>query len=345
MELVKSQYYDFGPKFASEKLFELHGLKINRETLRQWMIEQELWQGKRRKQARIHQSRERRARFGELVQIDGSPHDWFEGRAPKYCLLLMVDDATIELMTGRFEEAENSLGYMRCIYDYIKLYGKPLAYYSDKHSIFKTSRRDYVDSVMRDTQVHRALKALKIELICANSPQAKGRVERANGILQDRLIKEMRLLNISTIEAGNEYLKTFIKDYNKKFAVKAQNGEDAHRPYYGKDLDLLLTLSMQTTRTISKNLECSYNNQILQIQRVGKGYRLRGSEVKIHETIKGETIIMKVQEKLEYKVLVPQVGPKEADFKDINLVIDKLIVSQNNNYSQNSIYEKAALAN
>ena len=192
MAVVKANYADFGPTFASEKLLEYNELSINRETLRQWMIEEGLWKKRSRKSARIHQSRERRPRFGELVQIDGSHHDWFEGRAPECCLLVFIDDATSKLLALRFEESETTLGYLRCLESHLTSYGRPLAYYSDKHSIFKTARKDCIDGRFSDTQVHRALRELQIELICAHSSQAKGRVERANQTLQDRLIKEMR---------------------------------------------------------------------------------------------------------------------------------------------------------
>jgi len=162
------------------------------------MMEVGLWKGRSRQKARIHQSRDRRPRFRELVQIDGSPHDWFESRAPKCCLLVMIDDATSRLIFMRFEESETTFGYMRCVSgSHLKRYGRPVAYYSDRHSIFKTTREQCVDRMLQDTQLHRALKDLKIDLICANSPQAKGRVERANSTLQDRLIKEMRLKGIS----------------------------------------------------------------------------------------------------------------------------------------------------
>lgn len=169
MAEVKTNYADFGPTFASEKLLERNGLSINRETLRQWMVEEGLWKKRARKPARIHQSRERRPRFGELIQIDGSHHDWFEGRAPKCCLLVFIDDATSKILTLRFEESETTLGYLRCLKEHLHTYGRPLAYYSDKHSIFKTTRKDCVDGRLADTQVHRALRELQIELVCAHS--------------------------------------------------------------------------------------------------------------------------------------------------------------------------------
>ena len=173
---VRERYHDFGPTFAAEKLLEIEGLKISKESLRQWMISENLWKGRKRKQARIHQCRERRPRFGELVQIDGSHHDWFEGRCAKCCLLVFIDDATSKILGLRFEPRETTLGYMRLIKETVDFYGRPLAYYNDKHAIFKTTRDE--DNLFKDTQLRRALRSLHIEDICAHTPQAKGRVER-----------------------------------------------------------------------------------------------------------------------------------------------------------------------
>jgi transposase len=220
LALIQEKYHDFGPTFAAEKLRELDGLFVNHETLRQWMTEAGLWQAKARKTAHIHQIRERRPRFGELVQIDGSPHDWFEGRAEKCCLLVFIDDATSQIITARFEKSETTLGYMRCVQTHIQTHGCPISYYSDRHSIFKTTRNACIVGRFEDTQFHRALKQLGIGLICAHSPQAKGRVEMANQTLQDRLVKEMRLRGISSIEEGNVYLPEFIEKHKAKLALR-----------------------------------------------------------------------------------------------------------------------------
>ena len=217
---VKESYPDFGPTLASEKLEERDRLKVNKETLRQWMIEESLWKGRSRKQARIHQSRPRRSRFGELVQIDGSHHNWFEGRGEKCCPLVFIDDATSKILNMRFDESETTLGYMTLIQQHLLTHGRPIAYYSDKHSIFKTTREQCLDGRIQDTQLHRALRSLQIELICAHSSQAKGRVERANKTLQDRLVKEMRLRNISSVEDANAFVPHFLLDYNQRFAAE-----------------------------------------------------------------------------------------------------------------------------
>lgn len=326
MGVVKRTYADFGPTFAAEKLLEREGLAVNRETLRQWMIEAGLWKGRPRKAARIHQSRERRPRFGELVQIDGSHHDWFEGRASACCLLVFIDDATSKILSMRFEPSETTVGYLRCVESHLKKYGRPLAYYSDKHSIFKTSRKDCVDGRFTDTQVHRALREFQIELICAHSSQAKGRVERANQTLQDRLIKEMRLRQISNIEEGNSYLKAFIEQHNKRFAAQAKNAADAHRPLYHKPEGLKRILSVQSTRKLTKNLEFSYNCDLYQIQRPGGGYHLRNAAVMVCAHTDGTIEILHKDESLLYKVK-PQLTkqPTIVDTKEINPFMNELI--------------------
>jgi len=325
-EIVKTTYADFGPTFAAEKLQERQGLGINRETLRQWMIEGGLWKGRPRKAARIHQSRERRPRFGELIQIDGSHHDWFEGRAPACCLLVFIDDATSKILSMRFEPSETTQGYLRCLEDHLKTYGRPLAYYSDKHAIFKTTRKDCVDGRLADTQIHRALRELQIELICAHSSQAKGRVERANSTLQDRLIKEMRLRQISSIEEGNAYLNSFLSQHNKRFAVQAKNAADAHRPLYHESEGLKRILSIQATRIVTKNLEFSYNCDLYQIQRSGGGYHLRNAAVTVCEYTDGTIGVFYKSEPLQYKVK-PQVTkqPTTIDTKEINPFINQLV--------------------
>lgn len=325
---VKESYSDFGPTFASEKLWEIDRLKINKETLRQWMIEEALWKGKVRKSSPLHQSRQRRSRFGELVQIDGSHHDWFEGRRAKCCLLVFVDDATSKILAMLFEESETTAGYMSGIDAHLSQWGRPLAYYSDRHSIFRTTRN--TDGHFKETELHRALKDLNIELICAYSSQAKGRVERANQTLQDRLIKEMRLKNISTIEEANTYLPEFIEKYNKKFAVEAENQEDAHRSVHQSDEALKRILSRHHTRKLSKTLEFSFEGLIYQVENLGKGYRYQGAQVKIYQHHMGDkTSDIEVfcgAEVLQVVALNKQTrGPLMGDRKDIDRIFDQEI--------------------
>jgi DNA-binding Lrp family transcriptional regulator len=220
IELIKIHYYDFGPTLVQEKLIEQHQLQISVESVRQLMMKEGLWKGKKKRAAAIHQMRSRRSCLGELVQIDGSPHAWFEDRGPVCCLLVFVDDATGKIMQLHFEENESTQGYFDATYQYVQQHGLPCAFYSDKHGIFRVNAKE-AERGTGETQYSRALKTLDITLIHANSPQAKGRVENKNGTLQDRLVKELRLQQINDIESANAFLPRFIKDYNKRFAKSA----------------------------------------------------------------------------------------------------------------------------
>ena len=184
MAIIAERYADFGPTLAAEKLRELHGIVLGRETVRVWMAEAGLWQTRKKRRGRVYQPRYRRDCVGELVQIDGSEHRWFEGRGPKCTLLVFVDDATSRLMHLQFVETESTFAYFAATRAYLEAHGKPVAFYSDKHSVFRVSKAGVTGDGM--TQFGRALGKLRIEIICANSSQAKGRVERANKTLQDR---------------------------------------------------------------------------------------------------------------------------------------------------------------
>lgn len=269
-QLIETHYYDFGPKFAAEKLIELHGIKVSKETLRQWMIEWGLWKAKRKKSVQLHPLRDRRPCFGELVQIDGSPHDWFEGRGPECCLLVAIDDATSRLCSLHFEPSETTAGYFKLMRQYIAVHGLPLATYNDKHGIFRINLPNAHEE--SETQFGRAMRQLDVEIICANTPEAKGRVERANQTLQDRLIKEMRLRGICDIESANAYLPIYIKEHNARFAVEPLNSENVHRIELPEPQVLDLIFSFQEDRKLTKNLELSYNNMIYQIKTNTKGY-------------------------------------------------------------------------
>jgi hypothetical protein len=211
--IIRERYFDFGPTLAAEKLAELHGIHLARETLRQWMIMAGLWKDRRARLKPVHQPRYRRDCLGELIQIDGSEHWWFEGRGPQCTLLVYIDDATSRLMHLQFVESESTFDYFAATRAYLERYGKPVAFYSDKHGVFRVNKKDAASGDGM-TQFGRALHALNIDIICANSSQAKGRVERAHGTLQDRLVKEMRLCGIDTIAAGNAFLPAFMEAYN-----------------------------------------------------------------------------------------------------------------------------------
>lgn len=324
MELVQEKYTDFGPTFAAEKLREKEGLTVCKETLRQWMIEAGLWKAKRHQEATRHPRRERRSCFGELVQIDGSHHDWFEGRRDKCCLLVFIDDATSLLMSLRFEERETTQGYFNATRNYINKHGIPMAFYSDKFGVFRVNLPDVASG--GETQFGRACRELEIELICANSPQAKGRVERANSTLQDRLIKEMRLRGINDIETANAFLENeFINDYNRRFAVQPRNSVDVHRKTLpdGKKMDLIF--SVQSTRKLSKQLELSYENQTYQIKTKTKGYRLQHAVVTVCEKSDGSIAIVHQGKSLEWRRMKKDVRiTPTAGIKEINKMIDNI---------------------
>jgi hypothetical protein len=248
-----------------------------------------LWTARQVRPPVIHQLRERRARVGELIQLDGSPHDWFEGRAPKCTLLVFIDDATSRLMHLQFVPAETTFNYFDGVRAYVTEFGKPLSWYSDKHSIFRVNLPDPLSGTGM-TQFGRAMKELGIELICAPSPQAKGRVERANQTLQDRLVKAMRRRGIATMAEGNAYLPEYLAEHNARFAVAPREEATAHRPLPPEeDLDRILMLCED--RTLSKNLQLSYNRVIYQIQTDRAAYTMRFAQVQVRESRAGAIAI------------------------------------------------------
>lgn len=317
LTLIREKYADFGPTLAHEKLVELHGFKLSLESLRKMMIDARIWKGKRRKVMTVHQMRSRRACLGELIQIDGSPHAWFEDRGPKCCLLVFVDDATGKIMMLHFEKEESAQGYFDATYKYIIRHGIPIAFYSDRHGIFRVNIKD-AKSGTGETQYSRALRELDVTLINANSPQAKGRVENKNGTLQDRLVKELRLQNISDMKSANAFLPDFIKDYNRRFAKLPASPSNLHRKRQLPTKELRDILSYQHERTITKNLEVHYQNKIYQIQSKSPGYTMRRAKIIIHDDhgnialiYKGNSLAYKVFE--SHKKETPIASAKQLD--------------------------------
>jgi len=296
--LIRDRYADFGPTLACEKLAECHGLVLAKETVRRLMSEAGYWVPRRQRPPKIYQPRRRRDCLGELVQIDGSDHPWFEDRAPACTALVYVDDATSRIMAIHFAHSESAFSYFIATRAYLERHGKPAALYSDKASVFRVNH-----PAARDgggcTQFGRALYELNIEGICANSSQAKGRVERAHLTLQDRLVKELRLRGISTIQAGNAYLPEFCEDFNQRFAVLPRSNHDAHRPLL-KTENLDLILSHQKTACLSKNLTAQFQKVIYQIQSDRPDYALRHAQVTICENAKGEVTILYKNKPLPY---------------------------------------------
>ena len=304
INLMHSRYHDFGPTLAHEKLTEVHGLNLSVETVRQLMIAEELWEPRKAKKLVVHQMRERRACFGELVQMDGSPHQWFEERGPACTLLVFIDDATGKLMELYFTPGETTFSYFVAIRQYLSRYGKPVALYSDKNGIFKVNNKNALTGNGM-TQFGRAMKELDIEIICANTPQAKGRVERANQTLQDRLVKELRLRGISSIEAANEYTPEFIAVFNNRFAVEPSSSHDAHRPLLPSD-DFDLIFTKRDLRVLSKNLTLQYKKVIYQIQTSRPSYAMRKAQVTVCEDPQGAITILYKGRPLDYTVFHKQ---------------------------------------
>lgn len=269
----------FGPTLMTEKLEIKKGIRLSKETVRRLMIESSVWEAKTKKKEEPHYSRPRRKHRGELVQIDGSNHAWLEDRGPKAALLVFVDDATSEILAAEFVPEESFFSYGELCKRYFNEHGLPKAFYSDRFSVFRNNRKDNL-SYEPITQFQRALTALKIEIICANSPQAKGRVERANQTLQDRLIKEMRLLSICNYEQANQFLPEFIRDYNRRFAVMPGSKLDFHRPL-DKTQDLDFLFSIHDFRIITKTLLIHYASKVYQIVTNHPAYYYAKQEVLI----------------------------------------------------------------
>jgi hypothetical protein len=257
LALVREHYADFGPTLAAEKLSEQRGLPIGIETLRQWMIEDGLWVRRRDRIKRVHQPRHRRDCLGELVQVDGCEHWWFEDRGPQCTLLVFVDDATSRLMHLKFVPSESAFAYFQATREYLEAHGKPVALYSDKHSVFRINKADAAGGDGM-TQFGRALHELNIDILCANSSQAKGRVERAHKTLQDRLVKELRLAEVSDMDEANALLPAFTAAYNVRFAKPARLDNNLHRPLAPQD-DLDGSFAWRVERTVTHSLTVQYD--------------------------------------------------------------------------------------
>ncbi|WP_410216909.1 ISNCY family transposase [Paracoccus sp. (in: a-proteobacteria)] len=259
LSLIRSDYPDFGPALAAETLAERHGIQVSSETLRKWMIADGIWQS-RTQRRRVHQPRLRREALGELIQIDGSEHRWFEDRAPPCSLLVFIDDATGALMHLRFVRSESTESYFAALVDYLHEHGLPVAFYSDKHSVFRVNKTE-ARSGHGMTQFGRALSELNIEILCANSSQAKGRVERANRTLQDRLVKELRLAGISDMAAGNAFLPGFIARHNLRFAHPPARSDNLHRPVNLPASRLSDILCIRDQRQVGASLVVHYERR------------------------------------------------------------------------------------
>ena len=331
LDLVRARYHDFGPTLAAEKLREHHGVVISVETLRKWMIDAELWVTRRSRVGRVHQPRHRRSCVGELIQIDGCDHEWFEDRAPRCTLLVYVDDATSQLMEIRFVDSESTFDYFAATQSYLESHGKPVAFYSDQASIFRITASE-PRRAGGLTQFSRALTELNIDIVCANSPQAKGRVERAHLTLQDRLVKELRLREISSQEAANAYAPEFIEDYNKRFAKEPLSAHDAHRPVRD-DENLALTFTWQEDRKVTKNLTLKYKRRLYLIEPSPEAQRLRGKRCRVYEHADGHLDLREGGETFLFSAFEEKQRVTQGDIvsnKRLAAVLSKIQVDQQN---------------
>ncbi len=326
--LLREKYADFGPTLAAEKLWELDGLSVSRETVRGMQIGLGLWRAKRRRARRVFHLRERRARFGELIQIDGSPHDWFEGRAARCTLIVFIDDATSRLTGLRFVPAETTRAYLETLRDHVLTHGCPLAFYSDRHGIFRVNAKD-AQSGDGKTEFGRVAERLGIASIQALTPQAKGRVERSNQTMQDRLVKEMRLCGIASIETANAFLPGFMAWWNGRFAVPPRDGASAHRPWTDTAEALEAALARHEERVLSKALTFSAAGRKYCVRTEGPGTALRGAKVVLQHFVGGGMAVRykgRVLAVTAYRTY-PIPDPAE-DEKTIDARLDAILAAQ-----------------
>ncbi len=310
LKLYKQKYRDFGPTLASEKLMELEGTEISDETLRKWLIEAGLWK-KKRKSSSHRRWRPRKECFGEMVQMDGSHHEWLEGRGPELVLMGYIDDATNNIYGG-FYDYEGTMPAMDSFKGYVRKYGLPISVYVDKHTTYKSTRTLTLEEELAGmeeplSQFERALDELGVDVIHAESPQAKGRIERLFGVLQDRLIKEMRLRGIKTKDEANDFLSEYFPRHNRRFRVKAANSTDAHvkLPRY---FDLNRYLCVKTVRTVRNDNTIAHNGKLYQIEEDAGA-----KKVTVAERFNGSLHIVSKTKSLKYKKITERAKKEASD--------------------------------
>jgi transposase len=327
LALVSQHYSDFGPELAREYLQSKHAFPHSTETLRGWMIQAGLWQAKARKTTRIHPPRQRRGGRGELVQIDGSHHDWFEGRAAKCCLIAFIDDATGHVLGARFSPTETTQAYFDVLQHCVQTHGRPVALYSDRHSIF--TKHDSEDPV--PTQFERALLQLGIEPIQAHSPQAKGRVERLFQTLQDRMTRAMRVDGISSMEHANAWLGSYMAEHNQRYGVTARETQDAHRAFGGAPQELARICAMHHQRQLSTQLSCQFEGSVVQLHPRQIGSPQGRCKVDIVQYANGRIEVLYRHQLFTHShyVLHPHLArARAADDKNVNDTVDKARAAQ-----------------
>jgi hypothetical protein len=342
--LSQPVYRGFGPTLAAEYLAKKHAIEVSRETLRQWMISAKLWRARKQHIEKVYEWRPRRSRFGELVQWDTSDHDWLEGRGDEMLLINMIDDATSRWF-ARFVKSDSTVENMNHLERYLKKYGRPLGYYTDKASLFQTAVKTKRDGQRKGrdreelppTQIGRALQELAIPWIPAHSPQAKGRVERGFSTAQDRLVKGMRVAGVKTLEAANQYLETeFLPWVNGTLAVAPANTDDAHRPLE-KQQDLAAILSHVEKRRVNNDYTFPLDAKMYRIERQDVCTGLRGAYIRVEQRRDGSVAARFGSQYLSVKRCAqrPKVAPakpakakpqnkpaKRRDWND-NLELDK----------------------
>jgi len=308
IELYNKRYWDFGPTLASEKLHELDKIEVHHETLRLWLIgdRKQEWQRKGRKH---RQWRERKEYFGEMVQMDGSHHDWLEGRGPELVFMGYVDDAT-NTVFARLYYYEGTIPAMDSFMRYIKEYGIPQSIYLDRHTTYKSTREPTIEEQLRNekpmSQFERAMEELGVNVLHANSPQAKGRIERVFGTFQDRFVKEMRLRDIKTIKEADRFLNRYLPVYNKRFSFSPAKEGDLHRAIpEGLDLDKILCI--RTKRALRNDFTIAHNKRLYQILE-----HINTKKVVVEERINGSMLITHNGKSLKYKEIARRlIRPKE----------------------------------
>jgi transposase len=294
VKLVREEYSDFGPTLASEYLWERHGIEVSRETLRGWMMGAQLWKARRARVERVHPWRARRSQVGELVQWDTSEHDWLEGRGERLYLVLLIDDASSRAL-ARFVRHDSTPENMRTLRAYLQRWGRPVAVYTDKASLFQINRAPKLEEQLRaerpKTQIGRALEELGIEWIAAHSPQAKGRVERFFGTAQDRLVKGMRKAGVCTLQGAQNYLqRVYLPMWNRRFSVQPANPTNAHR-LLGGEHDLGSILSHAETRTVGQDYTLQFQGVRYQIARQAVMAGLRAAPVRVEKRLDGKVAV------------------------------------------------------
>lgn len=335
LNIVREKYPDFGPTFAHEKLTELHDGEFSVETLRQWMIAGDIWIPHSTPTKRLHPLRERRSCVGELIQIDGSIHPWFEDRGDRCVLLIAIDDATSQLLSARFVPVESAENYLHMFKDYFNAHGIPASLYADKHGIFKVNAKGCEEN---ETQFMRIVGGLGIKLINANTPQAKGRVERVFKTLQDRLVKEFRLAGVSTIEDANVFLIDYLPRHNEKFAVEPASNIDHHKPLELSPEELDKALAFKYQRKVRNDYSISFCREKFDLYTHNPRPYLKGEYIDVLELLNKNVIIQFQGKDIQVKRReTKEEIPSSANTKTINYVVDAVVLEQSEQNNAKSI--------